>query len=467
MPVPLRARLRVPLIALACASCAAPAMDFDPALLEASLERRAEDATELEEALALADVFRPALWLPAPEERATPEQDGYWDARALAFSPAVRQARRAWRAARASRSSAGAPGPFRMRAMDHEFGGDDTLFETVGLFDLIGHLGLGPAGAARVEADAAEAAALARFARVAWDARAEVARARVRLAAVRARRDAVQELAAEVRAELPRIAILLDNVRIGEAPARAARAMVAMLERRDGVLADVESNARATLARAAGLDPSDPALDVPGPDSLRAMAESSRADGDALSRAHPVLAEARLQVALQEARVRRAAAASWPGLDLGPHLAFPTGDLSDSFNLGGILQLTLPWPSSWRGVMEGRLEEREAAVEGYVDALVALRSAERDAAERLASASGRSRTTTPAVHHAAEAVWDSARSLFRVGRRDLEHWMQALRDHAACVTMPADDLEAIALARIDLAWSAGPPELEDAPEVTP
>lgn len=472
MPLYLTALARVSPFVFVCASCVAPPpLIFDPEDAAAQLEQRTSDPAVKDDALDLVDVDSAVIRAASASSGFDPSEPGYWSSQAVAFAPASRSARREWRAARAAQSSAGAPAPFILRGVDHQFGGEDTLFESVGLFDLFGHLGLGPASANRAAAAAQEALALARFESAAWQAARAAARASVDLAAVRARIAALGELTVEARGDLERIDILERSDRVGEAAADSSRAMVAAMERRLSLLADQEATAVATLARAAGIDPADPALAAPDARTLQSLVTGGTqfaGDGEAtlagrpeLDPLHPDLTVARFVIALREAEVRAAAAASWPGLRLGPHLGFPTGDLTDDLRVGGLLQLELPFPSSWRGRLDASVERREGALEAYADTLLGLRSRTQEAREQLALAEERRTGVTPAVSQATASAWRSIRTSFRVGRGGLDMWVQALQMHADAITMPIDDDVVKALALLDLQWTAGLPSVPE------
>ena len=458
---------------LACSSCATPPpLTFDPDAASASLAGRVEGRGALDASLDLVDVPSAVFALAQRGGRDDPLTSAFWDARTLAFAPPVREAKRAWRTFRESIRSAGAPEPAIVRAVDHQIGGEDKLFESIGLFDLFGHLGLGPARAERALAIATEAEALARLDAAAWEAIVRARSARVELASIRRRMRAIEPVLGEARADLERVEILESRDRIGAAPAGSARAMVAALERRLSLLENSEAGARRRLAVLAGLDVDDPALDVPGtvgPLAADLAAESRALAGDSnpIPRAHPALVAAELRVLLEEARVRSVAAASWPRVRLGPHVGFPDGSLDGDVRIGGLLQLELPFPSSWRGRLAAAVEARESAVEAYTEVLLELRSTARDATTRARVTQDRQRPSTATVVRAASEAWTAARAAFRVGRTDLEIWMRALEQRTESGLMPIDDLEALARAQIDLDWALAKLDAPSQAEVLP
>lgn len=462
---------RTVFVLVACSSCASPPpLAFDPEDATASLTARSDDrgTAALDASLELVDVDSRVFAIAARDGRDDPLTPAFWDARALAYAPAVREAKRTWRALRETTASAGAPDRAIARAVDHEFGGEDSLFESVGFFDVFGHLGIGPAKADRALAVAAEAEALARLDAAAWRAIARARAARVELAAIRERERAIEPVLDEARADLERVEILAARDRIGAAPAGSARAMVAALERRISGLEDAEARARTRLAVLVGLDAGDPALDLPGTvGSLESSGGTVASRALAIPREHPALVAAELRVLLEEARVRNVAAASWPRLRLGPHVGFPEGALDGDVRVGGLLQLEAPFPSSWRGRLAAAVEARASAVEAYTEVLLDLRARALGATTRAQAARDRRAGSTRAVVRAAGDAWSAARTAFRVGRTDLEIWMRALEQRTESALMPIDDREALALAEIDLAWSQA--ELGNSPvaEVTP
>jgi hypothetical protein len=451
--------LSIPLGVLTLAACAAPPRTtLDVASAEASVARRGAEPGVVDEALALVDLG--SLSLPAPSGAALADarRPEFWRACAWTWNPDVRRARRALLATRAEAASAGAPEPLALQLVDHEFGGDDELLEAVAVFDLIGLLGLGPARAARELAGARSLAALGSFEETLWRATIDVERARLALAAARARVDAFTALVLDARADQPRVEVLARNGRLADAEHVAARGRVHSVERALSSAREAEAAARRELARAAGLPPASTALDVPGAAHLVALAAREPAPSARLADTHPALRARRLEFALAEARVRRVAADAWPGVGLGPHVA-----KLDGLGIGGVLQLSLPWPSAWRGRLAAAQEERAAAREAFEDALVGLLADERAAAERHAEARLRAARHTPAVEAAGAADWRAARARFRVAAAGAGDWQGALGRRADTLTITIDDQELAARAALDLLAARGPAALEGAP----
>ncbi|MFT7169309.1 MAG: hypothetical protein ACI80K_002447 [Paracoccaceae bacterium] len=463
----------LPLLLAACA--APPAGRLDSLEVATSLLARTEPSVldEALEGLALPASF---MRLPVDAERATPAQAGYWFVRALAWSPEVRAARRELSAAAATAKSAGAPNPIAIQAVDHELGGDDKLVEAIGVLDLIGLLGLGPSRAERGVASAETLLAAGRLERVAFDAWITVERARIGVVAARLRVERLAELVEAGQVDLERVRILEENDRLSEADAALARAEVARIERRGHLAVAELGGARRQLALAAGslsgsLSGSpdgagefDAAVQAVGLGGLgevadvSVMARASALPTDmnlaALAESHPALREARLVFDVREAEVREAASRAWPGVALGPHLGY-----LDQAQVGAVLRLAIPFPSSWKGRLEAAVERRDRAVERFEEILVDLLARQADALGRIAQMRATVTDEDGATKRAMEPGfqdWTAARARFRTGRGDLAGWTRALNRLAEMVTWPIDDVEALVLAKLDWTAASGP-----------
>ncbi|QDU83345.1 hypothetical protein Pla163_04440 [Planctomycetes bacterium Pla163] len=456
---------------LGTASCAAPtteSLDHSGALER--LEARS-DPFELERALERAALHRSPVTLPNDPLSVEPDDPAYWLVRALAWSPEVRASARTVSAAIADSKSAGAPQPIGFGLTDHEFGGDDERVELVATFDLLGLLGIGPARSERERAAAAVVVAAAELESEIWRSWLTVDAARLRFQAAAARERLLAEVLEQASADFDRIVILHERGWIGDAPAAAARAAVGSVERaRSSVAADVAAR-RATLAHAAGVPPEDGAFEaLLAPDrpasepALRPNAEL----GDGALFEHPRLRELRTRFALREAEVRSVATSAWPNVGIGPHLGY-----EDDLAIGGVLQLTLPFPSSWRGRLAGAVERRDAVIEAYEDELHLLLVEERSARERRDEIHRRTTGATRLVVEGSTAGWSAARASFRVGRMPVLEWIDALYRRLGATTAEIDDAEALALAQVALAGARGPAgtrlpwQDERATEVTP
>ncbi|MEM1447514.1 MAG: TolC family protein [Planctomycetota bacterium] len=440
------------ILVVACATPSVKPLDLEASEL-AWTDR--VDVESLEVALAGADVAATAIVDPDPEARRDQASDAFWQASALAWNPRVRATRNEVLALRQDLRSAGAPGPVWVRAVDHQFGGEDSLFETIATFDLIGLLGLGPAEAAKELADAQVIQALSQHEEALWAARMEVERARVQLSAARARLVRIDELQAEARADDVRITILERNGREAPSDVDAARARIDVLERLRSIHGDAVAEASRRLQAAAGLPAGHPAIDLVDAAHVAGFREREAptlaGDEDARALTHPTLRRARLDFALAEANIRQIAAEAWPGIRLGPHLAFGPGT-----NIGGVLQLSLPWPSAWKGRLAGAEERREGARLAFEDAWIDLHQRDDAALRRLELARERAADATRNVDDAMQSMWLAARARYRNGAMPLMRWIDVLEMRTNALLLPVDDAEAIALAWLDLLDARGP-----------
>ena len=428
------------------------------------MHTRTPSAQLAAEALALADLQVLQLTCPGVEDLASPRSDAYWHTCAWAYAAPVRAARRDALAALAQRSAAGAPQPANLTAVDHEFGGADTLVEAVATFDLVGLLGLGPSGAARALASVEALAAVARLERELWAARFTVDRARVRYTAAWGRHRRLLELADEARRDRRRLEILHDRGRLSEAAWTRSTAAQLAVAAEASRAADDLTLALADLVTASGLPPRHPSLRF---DSLLELRESLALSlppfpgGTSALETHPELRAARVAVAVSEARLRTIAAAAWPGLQIGPHLGFP----GDGVNLGGVLQLTLPFPSQWRGALEAAEHERARSLEELEEVVLARLNRLHTAHAQHTEALRRYGEQSTAVAGAAEMDWRTTGLRLRVRLADTDEWSQKLERHARSMLQPVDDCEAAALAALDYLEAQGP--RAGVPEYTP
>lgn len=407
------------------------------------------DASLVEEALRLADLGVLGFVAPAAEAVADPAHDAYWHVAAFAFAPAVREARAAALATLARESAAGAPGPIIGRLVDHEFGGDDVLVESVATLDLVGLLGLGPAGAARELAEARSLLALAALDDALWRAPIEVDRARIDLEAAAERGARLRALHAEAKADLARVEILADRGRIGASMTATARGMTSATEAAFGRAAGELAAARGRLATAAGLAPSR----VEAAPVWGLLSRSPELPA-AVAPDHPSLRRMRLQLSVAEASLRSEAARSWPGLRLGPHFGFPGGDL-DPLRLGGLLGVSVPFPSSYEGVVEAAVIERDRALERYAEAVLALRADLAASAGRAAAAEGQLAAAIEA-ERATAAAWKATRAGFRNGRVDVAQWISVQERRRMSIDALVAAKGMRARAALDARRAAGP-----------
>lgn len=442
------------LLALACANPEHAVLD-DPTV-RASLEARAEVDPAL--GSAAAEDLPPTLLADlSPEACERVDQHGYWYVRALTWAPTVRAARRELAAARASARAAGAPTPIALQAVHRDLSEDEELLEALAAFDLIGLLGLGPAKAARGTAGARIDLAAARLEVAAWSAWLEVERALLRWRFATARLARLTDLHALANSDLERIRILNEAGRIGTAHHASAESAVSELERRRSLAQADASRAQARLSVVAGIDAGEEG--PPRSSPLRASRLTSSGteasvgwfDDDTHLQTHPRLREARRLFELREQEVRAAAAKAWPGVSIGPRVGFV-----DPTQLGGVLRISVPFPSSWQGLLEAAIERRDAAVMAYEDQMHALRTAERDALNRHALAVARAAGPSRASVSGLTDDWVALRTGFRVQRSSLHEWEGALRMLVMRATWDLEDEERAELALVDLIAARGP-----------
>ena len=452
MNSPTRVGLLVALSALACAN--PERVILDEAHAHAALDARADLQPPLERSIA-AQLPDSRLSSPAPEVCARPDQSGYWYLKAAAWAPGVRASRRELAAARGEEQSAGAPGPVAVQVIDQDFSGDSDLVNALAAFDLLGLLGIGPSGAQRGVAEARVEAARASLENAVWLAWLEAERALVQWRASARRMDRLAELDASAALDIERIRILASTGRIGESPTEAADGAAAELERSLSLAVDQASSARARLAAVVGADPdkdlSGGAPATPAPTALGAASPGLWFDDVEHMRSHPSLRMAQRIFDLRESQVREAASRAWPGVSLGPRLGFV-----DPTQVGGVLRITVPFPSSWQGLLTAAIERRDAAVEAYEDQLHLLLTSEADALIRVGAAGARASGSSDEVVQSLIEEWESARAGFRVQRVPIGQWTGALRRLAMRATWDIDDMERLDLATLDLVAARGP-----------
>jgi len=440
------AALLLPLLSLG--ACRAPeSAPLEAAELTRAVSRRDASPAELGAALELAGLRPLALPPPTDAARLDPQRAEFWHACAWAWSPGTRAARRRVEAARARAGSAGLPGPIGGVLEVRDLDQPDANSRLMLTFDLIGLLGLGPAGAARALADAETRASLSGLEEAVWAARFEVDAARVRLAAVRAAGAGLDALAREADGEAHRIEILERNGRLSAGALASARLALQRLAERRGRVALEEARAREGLALAAGLAPGAPALDVPGGETLEAWSadRSPAAEPTAVELLErvPRLRGLLLDYAIAEARLRAAAARRWPSLALGPHLFWGEPD----FLLGAVVGSGLPWPGSLEGEIAAAHVEREAARERVEDGLLAVQAGLGAALDReTAARSLLEQGARPAAGESAR-LWTAARARFAVEPEQLTFWAHALSERAQA-------LHGLELARAERALAA-------------
>jgi outer membrane protein TolC len=280
------------------------------------------------------------------------------------------------------------------------------------------------------------------------------------LASARARIATYDALNLELAQDLARIAVLRAHGRIGEADALAALAAGEELERRRSLAREEALEARLALALAAGLADDHPALEaVKGAAlaSFDALAEDlpDQPPTDAELERHPRVRELRRRFELAEADVRRGVALAWPTVGLGPMFT-SEGFGVDDMRIGGVLRLSLPFPSRWRGVLDAALERRAGIIAAFEDELLALELRAAKSEARAAEVRARAGGPSHALAVAATEGWRATHTSFRVGRTDPLMWRDMAVMQLEHTLHPIDEAELLALATLDVIEARGP-----------
>ncbi|HTF89153.1 MAG TPA: hypothetical protein VK843_12140 [Planctomycetota bacterium] len=405
-----------------------------------------------------------ALALPRPTalELASPESPAYWRACALAWNPQVRQARRELQSAIASGRAAGQPGEIEasVETLELDDLGRDT--EIALTFDLLGLLGLGPAHALRASARGEVRRARAALESAVWNAMFDVERARVRLAASRERERRLERLLIEVESQSERFEILDRRGRLSEADVQMASAASHEVEHAKSHERAESAEKQAELARISGL-PFDHAgyASIDGGVLNQARRIARAPDVRELLERDPALRELALEYAQAELHVRHMAAEAWPTLRLGPKLTLEPSDVL----LGGVLDLSLPWPGTIEKAVRIASVEREAARERVEDALNLAQA--RVASLSTIEAEARMRAVEHGVlmDEAQEASWQATNARLRFGQVGVGEWTRAVRERMEPLTGLVDERESAAIAALDFAQACGvvPSSTEVAP----
>lgn len=442
---------------VACQS--APPEPLDPVALTRAVEGRSADEASLRQALALIDQpdLRPVLDLNRLDQA---DHGDFWQASALCHGPALRAARRELEAVLALRESAGLPERIALGGRFLDLAELDRDIEVSASIDILGLFGLGPSGAARALADAEVRRAAAGLEEAAWRTRFEVEQARLALAVQVGLVAELRAQALEVASDLERFAALDRLGRLAPAALARARAHARLLDQGIADEARALVDRRAALAEVVGIPLDHPRLEAVGVATLDHLLGGDRGPAIeplALLARHPELRRRRLDYALSEARLRRAVAAQWPALRLGPKAKISP----DDFITGGLVDLSLPWPGSTSGPIEaGRIDRaraRERLEEALLSVLTRTRAARaREEIARLAFLD----EATPAQALAA-TTWRGMRARFRVDESSWDRWTDALNLRTTAIRSFWRAREAAARARVELARELALSESDD------
>ncbi len=463
-----------PLMCLA--SCTAPVpQPLVSADVASTVAARATAPGELIEA-ALALHQQPPLGLRLPttlDPRRDADRDVFWHAHAMAFDSTVRAARRVWRASRAGIDASGQPGPVALGYRLDDVDDPSRLQDVSATVDLLGLIGLGTSPAERRVVRRLADVAVGRLDEAVWRAVFAVDAARVGLAAATRRNAALAELFTEAQRDFRRIELLHQRGHLGRGLLGRAQAILAGLSRLLSSHAATTAKAREALALAAGLPPEAPAL-AAATTALTALDEAltdageQAADRQPHRQPHdpapvptattlldrlPRLRALRRDYALDEARLRHAAASAWPQLRVGPSFKI----LADEFLPGGVVSLSLPWPSAVAARINRAAEQRAATREAIEDALAATQNAATARRHELVLARRhRLRDVAPLTQGSARA-WRAARA--RLSVHDsvdvLDAWFDAVGLRTRGVLAGLDAAERELLADLAYRQSAG------------
>jgi outer membrane protein TolC len=323
-------------------------------------------------------------------------------------------------------------------------------------FDLLGILGVGRQAAALELAHAEERAALGALEKAVWEAEFRVDRARVRVAAARAREEAADALLKDSASDFARIDILTRRGRVPASEAQWAWAVVHMVEHAMSAARTARAEEEAELAVAAGIPPSHPAIAEVAPETIEqflpGMQLPAEPAGEELLARVPELRALHLDYAVAEAELRREAAEQWPMIGLGPKVALG----ADNTLAGGILSVELPFPGSVDGRIAAAVQKRSATREAVEDALLGSLAAIR--AHRRVLREGREVLESHAriADIASANMWRAARARFRADPMTLEGWSFALEHRIEPMIGMIEAREALALAALDLREALGP-----------
>ena len=454
------ALLLAPIFGLACASPNRQTLTAEET--EQTLAHRTQGPEAALSPGHLAGLDALALPRPSPEELADPGSAGYWRACALAWNPAVRAARRQLQRAVAAEDGAGLPESIGLGAETMSAEDLDRESRLSATFDLLGILGVGPASVAR---EAARIDALhehSRLERAVWRATFEVERARVRLGAARERISRMEALLRQVEAQSPRFEVLERRGRLSAAESGLAATAVHIVEHEISSERGREAELRAALAESSGLAfDHDAYAHVDGSALVQTRAVPESLGARQLLEQDPALRDLVLEFAQAEVRVRRVARDGWPTVRAGPRLTVMPSDIL----LGGMLDLSLPWPGRIEAELRVAETEREAAREQVEDALHG--AVARVASLRAIEAQARTRAEEHAekLNDAAEDAWVAMNARLRLGFASATEWTTMAHDRLAPLVGRVDAREAAVLAALDLAEACGV-VLETA-EVTP
>jgi outer membrane protein TolC len=358
----------------------------------------------------------------------------------------------------AEQGGAGLPTPLVAGAETMELDEPGREWQLRAVFDLLGILGLGRSAAASALAESRVRGALADVERTLWSGRFAVDRARVRVVAAHQRVAVLAELEREATAEHRRIDILESH---GWLPAGQIATARALTERLRNLLTQTRAmvaEERLELTSAAGLPTAAPQL-VQVANAPLTFADPNPApdlqpEPRTLLTRHPRLRALVLDYAIAEARLQAAAAQAWPYVGIGPRLTVQPDSL-----LGGILEISLPWPGTVSAAVHTALAEREAARERVEDGLLQQQTRVVEHRQRWLAAWQAAQVHGPQTEQRSRAAWRAARARFAVDATALMAWSDTFERRIESCTAAVDAAANALLAQLDYQEARGPLEL--------
>ncbi len=443
-------RILIPVAFLA--SCAAPvALQSEPGEIAQSVHQRDVTRTPIAEVVEVARLEAIDLPQPSAADLTDPTSVGYWQACAYTWNPEVRAARRELQAAVGLAKSAGAPAPLGLQSMLHEVPEGKDLVDGQLSIEWTRLLGLGPAEAERELARTEVLQATSGLEAALWSTCFKVERSRVSLAAARARYTALEQLQSDLQTDRVRLEILHAHGRLTAAAWEGVEARTHSLAAAVSRLRVQEAKAEALLSGVSGVPMGHPSLAVPVQAQILS-ADLGTTDAGGLLDRHPLLRRERITLAVAEVQLRRVAAKAWPEVRIGPHVSL----ITDAPTLGGLVQLQLPWPSSWRGELEAtearRARQLERIEEAYLEQLARIEQSRASHADALVQRDLHS----PAMERGAAAMWGASRARLHEGEEPMSRWFDFFDNRLDSSHLVIDAWEQEQLARIDLQDHLGP-----------
>lgn len=443
------------IVAFVTQGCAVPTAPLAPEDLVRAVKERESSLAEAVQAIELTGL-KPLFTAASSASNDDPEDSPFWQSSAWAYARGPVTARRRFLAAKASRGSAGQPKNVSLRAESVDFDDMDKDAQLRLTFDILGLLGLGKSAAAQSLALAQERRAYGELERAVWAARFAVDRARVRVSASFTRLELLASLLEEVHSDVKRVDLLAELGWIPTDEVAVAKAMAKRLERLRTKEQAQYAQWLAELAETSGLAPQAKALTRVTGETLRRFAPlltpSPIPTTLKLLEQHPTLRERRLDYALAEARLQSAAAEAWPDIRLGPRLRIMPG----TELLGGILDLSIPWPGSVSGHVAAAEQERELARELLEDAIVRVLARAKSSLTEFRKAKETLASHGPQIETWTRSAWIAARARFSIDAKNLPLWSDRLERRIVGVVAALDAREQAILALLRYQEVIGP-----------